>query len=93
MSFFRPSVRSFIYVVFTPVATLLAFYGLLSEEEIALWGALVLSLVNGGTAIAHRPTLGGVPHKDGGFANNEVVWTIVGILAILALVIYIMGRL
>lgn len=29
---------------------------------------------------------------DGGFANNDVIWTLVGVLAIVALILYILGR-
>lgn len=30
--------------------------------------------------------------NESGFANNDVVWTLVGILAIVALILFILGK-
>lgn len=94
-----PAIRSWIYSVLTPLAALVAFYGIATEEEAALWTAIVLAAIHGGTAIAYRPTRSALPsdnpvaERDGGFVDNGVVWTIVGVLAIIALLIYIIPNL
>lgn len=44
---FTPTLRKRIYLWLTPVAALVVFYGLMSEQEVALWvglgGAVLLS--------------------------------------------------
>ena len=56
-----PAVRTWIYTILTPLSALLVFYGAVSESEVALWVALVTATIQGGTAIAYRPTRSALP--------------------------------
>ncbi len=49
-------IRAFIYRIITPVSALLAFYGIADDQTVALWSALILSVVSGGLAIANTST-------------------------------------
>ncbi|MGC0144770.1 phage holin [Pseudactinotalea sp. Z1732] len=48
-------VRDWLYPVALAALAVAGGYGLLSESEIALWGALVAALLGLGTATAYRP--------------------------------------
>ena len=53
-----PKVRKYIYTLLTPVAALAMFYGLVSEQEAALWIGLIgtaLSVGYGGLAAVNTP--------------------------------------
>ena len=49
-------VRAYIYRVLVAVAPLLAFYGVISEQEIALWLTVVATVLGVGLAAANTPT-------------------------------------
>lgn len=54
-----PTVRKYIYSIGTPLGALAVFYGLLSDEEVALWLSLlgtVLLLGEGAMAAVNTPT-------------------------------------
>ena len=58
MSFFKnkKAVRAWIYGIIVAAGPLVSFYGLASEEEVALWlglGATVLGVPGGGLALAN----------------------------------------
>lgn len=50
-----PGVRDRLYPISLAVLSLLGFYGLLAEESLALWGALVAAIFGLSTATAYRP--------------------------------------
>lgn len=54
-----PKVRKYIYMLLTPAAALLVFYGVVSEGEAAMWLALAgtaLLMGEGGLAAVHTPS-------------------------------------
>ncbi len=53
-----PWLRTRIYALSTSLPPLLAAYGLLNDQQAALWAALAVALVGNGTAVAYRPTKG-----------------------------------
>lgn len=54
-SIIPPHVRDWLYPVVVAVVALAGGYGLIADEMISLWVALVTALLGAGTATAYRP--------------------------------------
>lgn len=56
INFFTPTVRAWIYRVLVSAAPLVVFYGLMTQEAIALWIALVATFLGTGLAALNTTT-------------------------------------
>lgn len=50
-----PATRAWLYRVVLAVLPILAAYGLLTDTDLALWGALAAAVLSTGVATAHSP--------------------------------------
>ena len=66
MGFLSEEVRGYIYRILTVVGAVLIFYGLFSQEELALWlGVAATILQTGGNALASLNTRGVLGRTNG----------------------------
>lgn len=56
IAFFTPQVRAWIYRILISVAPLVVFYGLMTQEAVALWIALVATFLGTGMAALNTST-------------------------------------
>jgi hypothetical protein len=89
-----PALRSWIYSVLTPVGALVAFYGIASDEEVALWIGLAFSVIHGGTAIAYRPTKSAIPtdNPEAVDAGEIGVTELLVVVLLVLLILFIANR-
>lgn len=55
IAWLTPDRRRKLYVVLTAVASVLAVYGAVDQEQIAAWLSLAATILIGGTAALHTP--------------------------------------
>lgn len=67
MTITKPSTeaRAYIYRVLLAAGAVAAFYGLLSGEELAIWGAFAATILGTGIATVNTTTKRGRHAKDG----------------------------
>lgn len=64
-------VRDYLYPIVTAAALVLAGYGIIGEEQVALWVGLAAAILGSGTAAAYRPSVT-IPDGTGRRRADEV---------------------
>lgn len=55
LAWLTPDRRKKLYLILTAAAPLLVIYGVVEQEQVALWLSLAASILVGGTAALHTP--------------------------------------
>ena len=65
---------------------------LVLSEAIPYFGYIVFGINRSPRYSEPPPAVPALAGEDAGFADNDLIWTLVGVLAIVALILYILGR-